>query len=332
MSLSSLLAAAPVATRPQHACNLCGTSDAYVVGTRDRDGQPLRTVICRACGLVWTDPRPTDEAIAAYYAKEYRQSYKRAHQPKPHHLHRAGVVAQDRFNRLRPVLADRHRVLDVGASSGEFVHVLRTAGKDAIGIEPHEGYSTWARETLGLPVTTVDWTRAQFAPGSFEAITLFHVVEHLADPRGAIAKLARWLAPGGLLVIEVPNVEADCSSPRRRFHFAHLHNFNLPTLRALGEAVGLDVVLDHTSPDRGNILVVFRLGPDPSCARPRLPDNCARVRAVFARHRLLGYYLSPRTWARPWRKLRRSLREAIIVRRHRSPLALLEAARTAPAD
>lgn len=332
MSLSSLWAAAPVAIRPLHACNLCGARDAHVVGTHDRNQQPLRTVICRACGLVWTDPRPSNEAIDAYYAREYRQSYKGARQPKLRHLHRAGVVAQDRFNRLLPVLANRHRVLDVGASSGEFVHVLRTAGKEAIGIEPHEGYSTWARETLGLPVITTDWTRAQFAPGSFEAITLFHVVEHLADPRGAIAQLARWLARGGVLVVEVPNVEADCGSPRRRFHFAHLHNFNLPTLRALGEAAGLEVVLDQTSPDRGNILVVFRLGASPSCVRPRLSGNCARVQAVFARHRLLGYYLSPTTWARSWRKLRRSLRETVAVRRHRSPLALLEAARTAPTD
>lgn len=332
MSLASLWAVAPVAIRPQHACNLCGARDAHVVGTRDRDLQPLRTVICRECGLVWTDPRPSDEAIAAYYAREYRQNYKGAHQPKPRHLHRAGVVAQDRFSRLQPVLADRHRVLDVGASSGEFVHVLRAAGKEAIGIEPHEGYSAWARETLRLPVITVDWTQAHFAPGSFEAITLFHVVEHLADPRGAIKQLARWLAPGGVLVVEVPNVEADCSSPRRRFHFAHLHNFNLPTLRALGEAAGLEVVLDQTSPDRGNILVVFRLGASRSPIPPRLPGNCARVQAAFAAHRLLGYYLSPRTWARPWRRFRRRLREAIVVRRHRTPLALLEAARTAPAD
>lgn len=332
MSLSSLWAAAPVAVRPHHACNLCGARDARVVDTRDRDLQPLRTVICRHCGLVWTDPRPSDAAVAAYYAREYRQNYKGAHQPKLRHLHRAGVVAQDRFNRLHPVLADRHRILDVGASSGEFVYVLRTAGKDAIGIEPHEGYSTWARETLRLPVITVDWTQAHFAPGSFEAITLFHVVEHLADPRGAIAQLARWLAPGGVLVVEVPNVEADCSSPRRRFHFAHLHNFNLPTLRALGEAAGLEVVLDQTSPDRGNILVVFRLGAKPSPIRPHLPGNCARVQAALAGHRLLDYYLSFQTWVRPLRKLRRRLREAIVVQRHRSPQALLEAARTAPAE
>ena len=332
VSLSSLWTTAPVAIRPHHACNLCGARHAYVVCTRDRDRRPLRTVVCRECGLVWTDPRPSDEAIAAYYSHEYRQNYKGAHQPKRRHLYRAAAVAHHRFNRLHPLLAHRHRILDVGASSGEFVHVLRASGKDAIGIEPHEGYSRWARETLRLPVITADWTQARFAPGSFEAITLFHVAEHLVDPRGALAQLVRWLAPGGMIAIEVPNVEADCGSPRRRFHFAHLHHFNLPTLRALGKAVGLEVVFDHTSPDRGNILVVFRLGAMRNPIPPHLPTNCARVQAALAGHTVLAHYLSVRTWMRPLRKLRRSLREAVAVQRHRSPVALVEAARATSAD
>lgn len=332
MSLSSLWAAAPVAVRPHHACNLCGARHAFVVGTHDRDRQPLRTVICHECGLVWTDPRPTDAAIAAYYAREYRQQYKQAHHPKPRHLHRAGAVAQDRYNRLRGVLAAHNRILDVGASSGEFVHVLRASGKEAMGIEPHEGYSAWAREALQLPIVTSDWTQAQFAPGSFEAITLFHVLEHLTDPRGALERLACWLAPGGALVVEVPNVEAACGSPRHRFHPAHLYNFNLPALRAVGEAAGLAVAEDFRSADGGVIQVVLRRVPGLVAGPRRIPGNCARVREALRRHGLLGYYLAPRTWLRPLRKLRRSLREARSVRRHRSPLALLEAARASPVD
>lgn len=332
MSLSSLWAAAPVAVPSHHACNLCGTRDVFVVGTRDRDRRPLRTVICRACGLVWTDPRPSDAAIAAYYAREYRQHYKGAHQPKPRHLHRAGAVAQTRFNQLRDVLAGCHDVLDVGASSGEFVHVLRAAGKAAIGIEPHEGYSAWAREALRLPVITIDWTEAQFAANRFDAITLFHVLEHLADPLGAVRQFARWLRPGGRLVIEVPNVEATCGSPRHRFHFAHLHGFNLPTLGAVGRAAGLAVEREYTSPDSGVIRVVLRRVPGAETPVAGLPGNCRRVLDTFARHGLLAHYLSPRTWVRPIYRLQRRWRETVVAQRHRTPLALLEAARAAADD
>jgi len=53
-------------------CNLCGDVDVEEVGSRDRDGRPLRTTICRRCGLVWSNPRPGEEEVRRYYSREYR--------------------------------------------------------------------------------------------------------------------------------------------------------------------------------------------------------------------------------------------------------------------
>lgn len=44
-------------------CNLCGGRDAVIASRLDRDGKPLQTVICRSCGLVWTDPSPNSAAV-----------------------------------------------------------------------------------------------------------------------------------------------------------------------------------------------------------------------------------------------------------------------------
>ena len=57
-------------------CNLCGGRNEVVVGARDPDGHPLRTVLCRTCGLVWTNPRPSAAAMNAYYETTYRSDYK----------------------------------------------------------------------------------------------------------------------------------------------------------------------------------------------------------------------------------------------------------------
>ena len=57
-------------------CNLCGSSDVEVLGNRDRDGRPLRTTICRTCGLVWSNPRPAEDEVRRYYSREYRLDYK----------------------------------------------------------------------------------------------------------------------------------------------------------------------------------------------------------------------------------------------------------------
>ena len=299
-------------------CNLCSSLDAEVVGETDRAGRPLRTVICRACGLVRTDPMPGEPEIEAYYAREYRRSYKGSDRPTARRVLRALDVARDRHERLRPHLQGRRRLLDVGASSGEFLHVLRAAGISASGIEPNEAYSRWARENLGLDIASTDWSKAEFPAGRFDAVTLFHVLEHLADPTGALRRLAAWLEPRGILVVEVPNVEGTCGSPRGRFHFAHLHHFNLVTLAAAGEAAGLEVVARQTSPDGGNITVVFTQAPTFSRERTETAGNYQRVAGILRNHTRLRHYLAPRSWLRPLARAARHLRETAVCLRYRS--------------
>ena len=64
---------------------------------------------------------------------------------------------------------------------------------------------------------------------SFDVITIWHVLEHTEDPCFVLGKLRSLLKPQGVLVVEVPNIEAICQSPKSTFHEAHLFNFNLDT-------------------------------------------------------------------------------------------------------
>jgi 2-polyprenyl-3-methyl-5-hydroxy-6-metoxy-1,4-benzoquinol methylase len=312
-----------------HACTLCHSTESQLIATKDRDGRPLPTVICLHCGLVRTDPMPAPAEIEEYYAHHYRQSYKGGWQPAPKRVYRAALVAADRWRRLEPFLRDSRQVLDVGASSGEFVYMLQSQGKAALGIEPNEAYAHWAREELQLPVLTADWRGADFAESSFEAITLFHVLEHLADPCGALTRLARWLSPDGVLVVEVPNVESPVGSPQRRFHYAHLHNFNPATLRQAGLCAGLVLRHEEVSPDGGNLTAVFTRG---AVLRPQrcggLPGNAERVLAVLRRRGRWDYALSRSTWRRLQDKVVRGLIEGRTVRRLRAPREILAAATT----
>src|SRR5262245_51929118 len=114
-------------------CNLCGARAVEEVSRRDREGHYLRTVICRGCGLVWTDPRPTAAEEKSFYAENYRLQYKGAWQPKSKHVYRGGRVSLHRFRRLRKFLSPQDAILDVGAGSGELVYLLRGLGFDASG-------------------------------------------------------------------------------------------------------------------------------------------------------------------------------------------------------
>ena len=311
----------PIATVP---CELCGNHNVEIVATHDRDASPLQVVMCSHCGLVWNDPRPSADALAAYYREEYRQDYKGTLEPKPRHTLRAARVAVERCRQLRGDLPPGEAVLDLGAGGGEVVYVLRQLGFPASGIEPNAGYARFARERLHVPVTSGSWQEASIDPGSLSAVTLFHVMEHLDCPLQAMRLIQGWLRTGGLLWIEVPNVEAVCQAPSHRFHRAHLYNFNDATLAALGRQAGFEVVRTFTSADGGNVTAVLQKTEHPVTATPSLPGNADHIRSIIQAHTLLGHCLSAAPFLRPLRKLRQRVSETIGLLGKKTPKELMD--------
>ncbi|HET9469359.1 MAG TPA: class I SAM-dependent methyltransferase [Vicinamibacterales bacterium] len=284
-------------------CNLCGGADVEVIGTRARDGHPLRTTICRACGLVWSNPRPSEDDVRRYYSREYRLDYKGHSTPSLRHIARSARGALNRYRTLAPYIKPGDRILDAGAGGGEVVYVLRKLGFAAIGIEPDEQYARHARESLGAPVETGFVQDSTFPSGSFDVVTMYHALEHVEDPSAILSRLREWTADGGVLLIEVPNAEAVCIAPENRFHFAHFYNFNRDTLEALGRKAGFQPLQTTTSSDGGNLISVFKAGVREQA--PRVDGtNYARVARVIRGHTTLKYYCSSAPYAGPFGRLR----------------------------
>ncbi len=283
-------------------CNLCGASDVEVIGDRDRDGHPLRTTICRRCGLVWSNPRPGEDEVRRYYSTEYRLDYKGQAAPSLRQVARSARGALNRYRSLSPYLRDGVRVLDAGAGGGEVVYVLRQLGFDASGLEPDERYARHAREVLGVPVATGFVQDAEFPAGRFDVVTMYHALEHVEDPFAILTRLRGWMAERGVLLIEVPNVEATCISPSRRFHFAHFYNFNRGTLEGLGRRAGFEPIETTMSPDGGNLTTVFRAASQQPAGA--LAENYERVARVVKDHTSGGYYRSASPFLSPLSRLR----------------------------
>lgn len=120
------------------------------------------------------------------------------------------------------------RVIDAGAGRGRFVAAARAAGYDAHGIEPSARGVDAARSVYGVELERA--TIEQAAPGRADAVTLWHVLEHLDDPAAALRRIASWLQPGGVLLVGVPNLDSlqarlaggrwfHLDLPRHRTHF-----------------------------------------------------------------------------------------------------------------
>ncbi len=304
-------------------CNLCGAREADVLALRDRDAHPLQTVICPACGLVWTDPRPASTQIDQYYRLEYRLDYKQAIEPRRVQIWRAGRGALGRWAELHGHLFPGARVLDVGSGGGEWLYLLLKKGCHAVGIEPNEGYALYSRREYGIEVLIDSWREAPLPAASFDVVTIHHALEHLDDPRALLQQAASWLRPGGVLAVEVPNVEAVCQAPNHRFHRAHLYSFNPLTLEALARRTGFAVIQTRVSGNRGIISTLFRNHQAPN---PALPDaNSARIKGILCRHTTLYHCLSHHPYTRPLLRLARAIGERWAVRGRRSGKEILDA-------
>ncbi len=290
-------------------CNLCGGTEVSILSNRSRSGKPLRTVICRACGLVWSDPRPHD--ARRFYEEEYRLSYKQTYSPKPKHVLRAGHVALSRFKKIEQLLSSRKAVLDVGTGGGEFAYLLQSLGHDVSGIEPNRGYADYSIREYGLTVQVGFVQEATFPLESFDVVTIWHVLEHTEDPGRVLQLLRSWLKADGMLVVEVPNVEATCQAPRNTFHEAHLYNFNVVSLRRLAKKHGLYETKHLISRDGGNITMFF-VRTEPLIKDPyeaAIPGNYEWVSRIVRQHRNVRHHLTPLPYLRAWQRLCRSLQE-----------------------
>ena len=293
----------PKTISPSSQCNLCGSTEFDVLSKIGKGNKPLNTVICKKCGLVWSYPFPIDPFN--YYQKHYRIQYKGTFTPKKKHIFRAAHAAVGRFNLLKHLLKPRWRVLEVGSGGGEFLYLLNKLGYDAFGIEPNEGYAEYAKNEYQLNIKNGFLQNTQFEENSFDMVTLWHVFEHMDNPADILKKIHSFLATDGLLVIEVPNVEAICSSPSNTFHAAHLYNFNQFTLCRMAERAGFTMVEKTMGGDGGNIFQYFKKnGAAPREIQGEIDGNYERIKNIVARRTTLKYYFSPYPYSRVLSKIR----------------------------
>ena len=115
-------------------------------------------------------------------------------------------------------------LLDLGCSSGAFLSLIKKAEWQLHGIEIAEDSAARARQRTGAEVFVGDVLDAPFAPASFDAVTCFHVFEHMYHPRETLQQVWRWLKPGGVFVTEMPNIHC----PEARFFKSYWYPLELP--------------------------------------------------------------------------------------------------------
>ena len=177
-------------------CPVCAAAECRraFVGQDPLSGEPFDVVRCTACGMAYVNPQPSGAALSGYYTRKY---YGARH-----------PFFKDFFMSLRAAKLGAPpagaRVLDVGCGRADFLLACRSRGWAVAGVEQDESPVMALREELGIDIKSPEHLE-DFATAAFDAVTLWHVLEHLPNPRDVLRQAHRMLNGGGRLVIEVPN-------------------------------------------------------------------------------------------------------------------------------
>jgi len=184
-------------------CVVCGGTSAVPL-----HGGATTLVRC-PCGLVFDDPLPTPEKIAAledeaFYGglreetAEMFTAYYRNYPDDPVVRGFRATIA-----RLRSMTGGG-RLIDVGIGTGLLLHLAEQGGFRALGVEISPGAAERARSEFGVEVLVGDFEQADLGEPA-DAITMADVLEHTHDPRRFLTRAASLLRPGGVLFVAVPN-------------------------------------------------------------------------------------------------------------------------------
>ena len=132
-------------------------------------------------------------------------------------------------------------VLEVGAGDGRFVAMLAAAGFEAHGIEPSPS-ACEAAARIGAPVVNASAEGAAIDAGAQDAVVFWHALEHTADPGAVVARAREWLAPGGRLIVAVP----DLASVQARIGGDRWFHQDVPRHRTHFTRAGLVRLLERT--------------------------------------------------------------------------------------
>ena len=193
-------------TSTQITCALCGNSDIQILF----EESPWKVMRCSGCGFTFRTGAADAESDSRYVDPEYTHiTWTR----KPYRESTEEFITL--YNPLLEKLegwVSPGKLIDVGCGPGFMLEAAHRRGWEVVGVDPSSFAATHVVKTFGLQVIQKTFEEANLAENFFDAAVLMHAIEHLPDPVATLREVFRMLRPGGVLMIETPNL--DCNDAR----------------------------------------------------------------------------------------------------------------------
>lgn len=181
-------------------CNLETEVAPLSIPSVDGNGKSYIYVHFPCCDYYKQIPFLTDEEMNNLYEKEYKPF-------NDHGIHQMLMlrIIKQRIRKFRHLIRNKD-VLEIGSSTGEFLHLCKSENPKSVqGVEISEYASAIARDRYKVNVSLSTFEDFQ-SDMRFDTIFMFHVIEHVKDPLAVINKCKSLLRKGGSLVMETPNL------------------------------------------------------------------------------------------------------------------------------
>lgn len=260
----------------------------HVVGSSRTEVSIGRILRCRECRFGFLEVPPSETELAESYRQMNTAQYNAEGNGR-------SKTAEAHLHIVHKYVRNANRLLDVGCASGLFLQHAINAGWDVVGVEPSQELYRAAQQRLG-PQAAIYGSTLQsiiLPPASFDAITLWDVLEHVFDPVFFLKRCASLLRPGGHLFANVPDLDSLQSrilgSRWPLLLPEHLNYFNRRSLQLCGNNAGLQWVASCRRPAAFSLgYVLFRLEQHQV---PGVSYMQKFVRSVGQEDRLLSVHL-----------------------------------------
>jgi 2-polyprenyl-3-methyl-5-hydroxy-6-metoxy-1,4-benzoquinol methylase len=224
-------------------CDSC-SSDKRKIVIKIND---FNVVECINCGLRYVNPQPTEEFFKMYYSEKYYDgSYDDGYKD---YLGDEGEFSNewneriDELEKLCEINNLERKVLEIGCGPGLFLKLIAERGWKSTGVEYSDWAAKYAKNDLGLEVTSGNIFDLNAESNSFDFVVMWDTIEHLRNPRETLSEIHRILKPKGILQLTTGQVADlhEILSPGYSMWYvppAHLFFYSNRSMKYLLESIG----------------------------------------------------------------------------------------------
>ncbi len=225
-------------------CCLCKFKNTETISPKVRDSKKHRVIKCKKCKHIQLFPIPNEAEEKKFYDENLQDKNIEFFGGLKENRIKSKEDTLRRVNFVKKLIPKKGKILEVGSGHGFFLESMEKLGYDITGIEISKEKRKLSKKITKSKILNINLLTEDIKLKKFDAIVLFHVLEHLSNPSKFLKKISALLNLNGKIILEVPNSDDKqliSNLAYRTFYWqrAHLHYFNPKSLNSVIRKTGL---------------------------------------------------------------------------------------------